>query len=131
MIVLDTNALIFFANKSEKLTPKAKKRIDSEIKNKDIFVSAISIWEIYLLVKKNRLELAMDVETWVKKIEDLSFIQFVAVDNKIAAKAVMLPDIVSPDPADRIIIATAIDLGAALITSDTRIRKYSHVQSVW
>lgn len=117
---------------------QSKKRIDLEINNKqsfstnkNIFVSSMSIWEIYLLVKKNKLELAMDVETWVNKIENFGFIQFVPVDNKIAAKSVMLPDTIGPDPADRIIVATAIGLGAALITSDARIRKYRHVQSIW
>lgn len=131
MIVLDTNALVFLVNNSKRLSPKARRRIDLEIKQNDIFVSSISVWEIYLLVKKDKLDLAVDVETWVNKIENLPFLRFVPVDNKIAAKSVMLPETVGSDPADRIVVATALDLGATLITSDSKIRKYPHVQTLW
>lgn len=131
MIVLDTNALIFLVNNSKKLSQKARKRIDLEIDKQAIFVSSISIWEIYLLVKKGKLDLAFDVETWVNKIENFGFIKFVPIDNKIAAKSIILPEPFHKDPADRIIIATAREFGAALVTSDIRMRKYPHVQTVW
>lgn len=131
MIVLDTNALVFLVNNSKRLSPKARRRIDLEIKQNDIFVSSISVWEIYLLVKKDKLDLAVDVETWVNKIENFPFLRFVPVDNKIAAKSVTLPETVGSDPADRIVVATALDLGATLITSDSKIRKYPHVQTLW
>ena len=42
-----------------------------------------------------------------------------------------LPPPLHPDPADRIIIATALQLGATLITKDQKIRDYPHVTTVW
>lgn len=131
MILLDTNALVFLISSPKKLSQKASNRIDLEIKKKDIYVSSISIWEICLLVKAAKLELVMDVDTWIEKIEKLDFLKFVPVDNKIAAKSVALPEAVGRDPADRIIVATATGLGATLVTSDQKIRKYSGVKTIW
>lgn len=131
MIVLDTNALIHLVGNPEKLPQKAAKYINSEIKKNGIHVSSMSIWEIYLLVKKGRLELNKDVDAWLEEVEQLRFINFVPVNNRIAAKSVQLSEAVGSDPADRIVVATAVEMGATLVTSDRRIRKYPHVQSVW
>lgn len=132
MITLDTHSLIWWVSSPEKLSDKAIKTIDRELKRKgEILVSSISVWEIYILVKKRRLELVMDVDVWFEKIESLNFVQFVPVDNKIAAKSVMLPEPLHNDPADRIIIATSLLYGAPLITSDTKILNYPHARSIW
>ena len=55
----------------------------------------------------------------------------VAIDNKIAAKSVMLLEPIHSDPADRIIVATAREYDAILVTSDRRLLNYPHVQSAW
>lgn len=132
MIVLDTHALIWWVSGEAKLSKAAVKAIEKEKKNSGtIFVSSISVWEIYLLVKRGRLILTMDLSAWVAKIETLPYVQFVSVDNNIAAKSVLLPGNFHDDPADRMIVATAREKGAALVTADGRIRKYSHVQTIW
>lgn len=132
MIVLDTHVLIWFINSPEKLSEKVRKRINLEIKKSDnILISSISIWEIYLLVKKGKLKFTVDVDTWIEKVEKLDFLRFVSINNKIAAKSVTLPGTFHNDPADRIIVSTALQEGATLITSDSRILKYSHIQSMW
>ena len=84
-----------------------------------------------LLVARKRLECTLDVADWVSKSEMLPFIQFVPIDNDIAIKSVGLPEPIHDDPADRIIIASAISSGAPLVTKDARIRKYPHVKTVW
>jgi len=55
----------------------------------------------------------------------------VPIDNKIAVLSVNLPDFSHKDPADRIIIATALNLGVKLVTSDSKILNYKHVQAIW
>jgi PIN domain nuclease of toxin-antitoxin system len=60
-----------------------------------------------LLSRKKRLELTNEVADWIAKSESLPFIQFVPVTNTIAVKSVNLPLPLHPNPADRIIIATA------------------------
>ena len=49
----------------------------------------------------------------------------------IARAAVALPDDLHEDPADRMIVATARELGAALLTKDARLLDYPHVRSLW
>ena len=131
MIVLDTHVLIWWISDPEKLSHAARKAIANEKAASTLAVSSISIWEIYLLVKKERLKLTMDTDKWVEKITSLPYVQFVPVDNSIAAKSVTLPGEFHSDPADRMIVATARERGIVLITADERIRQYSHVQTLW
>jgi len=131
MIVIDTHVLIWWVSSPDKLSKKAKLKIEEEGKKGTIFISSISIWEIYMLIKKGRLQLTMDTDHWLKNIESISYVQFVPVDNKIAAKSVTLPDELHSDPADRMIVATAREKGLQLVTSDERIQNYPHVKTIW
>ena len=131
MILLDTQSLIWLTGDKKKLSLKALRYIEKSISKKEIFVSSFSIWEISLLVKKGRLKLTTDIASWIEQIEDLNILQFIPIDNEIAIKSVFLPGSFHQDPADRIIIATALVYGASIITSDRRILKYPHVQSIW
>lgn len=130
MILLDTNVLIWWSTTPEKLSKKACKIIDETIKKEEILVSSISIWEVFLLIKKNRMGFSIDIDSWLEKLESLPFIKFIPVDNKIASQSVKL-DFDNSDPADRIIIATALNMGAKLITSDKKILNYSKIQTIW
>ena len=131
MIVLDTHAWIWFASNPEILSRKAKKAVDLAVRKKSVLVSSISVWEVALLVKKKRLELSMDVADWIAKSENLPFIQFIPVSNSIAVKSVNLPPPLHPDPADRIIIATALSAGVPIVTKDKNISDYAHVRTIW
>jgi PIN domain nuclease of toxin-antitoxin system len=131
MIVLDTHAWIWFASKPEALSKKARNALDAAVKEKNVLISSISVWEVALLVKNKRLKLSMDVADWIAKSENLPFIQFIPVSNSIAVKSVNLPPPLHPDPADRIIIATALSNGAPLVTKDKKIAAYSHVKTIW
>lgn len=131
MIVLDTHAWIWFASKPEALSKKARKALDAAVNDKNVLISSISVWEVALLVKNKRLKLSMDVLDWIAKSENLPFIQFIPVSNSIAVKSVNLPPPLHPDPADRIIIATALSTGAPLVTKDKKIAAYSHVKTIW
>lgn len=130
MIVLDTNSLIWWIGDSNRLSEKAGSAIEKAREEKALYISSISVWEIHTLAKKGKLELDTLPDNWLKKIEELSFVHFVPVDNKIAVQSVNLPDLIHKDPADRIIIATAQIMGAILITSDKKILKYKHVQTL-
>ena len=131
MIVLDTHAWVWFVSNPELLSKKAKRTIERAVVDKNVFISSISAWEVALLTSKKRLLLSMEVADWIKKSEMLPFVNFIPVDNSIAVKSVNLPQPFHSDPADRIIIATAISLGASLITKDERILKYPHVKTIW
>ncbi|MBI2593357.1 type II toxin-antitoxin system VapC family toxin [Candidatus Daviesbacteria bacterium] len=131
MILIDTHVLLWWIGDRKKLSLKATKIFSEQSQQGLIFVSSISIWEICLLLKKKKISLLMDTESWIEQIEKLPYIQFVPVDNRIAAKSVNLPGQFHSDPADRIIVATAREMGAVLVTSDDKIRKYPHIQTIW
>ncbi len=131
MVVLDTHILIWWVTGSEQLPKKAKDTINSILDNNDnIIVSSISTWEIAMLIKKNRLVLSMDVESWIKNVSDIPNLIFCPVDNEIALKATLLPGEFHKDPADRIIVATARKYAIPVITSDQKILEYKHVKSI-
>jgi PIN domain nuclease of toxin-antitoxin system len=129
--MLDTHILLWWVNDPATLSKLAKKAIDAAVKAKAVHVSCISSWEIALLVERGRLRLALDVRDWLCRCEALPFLTFVAVNNAIAVESVRLPDFPHADPADRIIAATALSLGAALVTRDDKLRNYPHLKTIW
>lgn len=131
MIIIDTHVLVWLVSTPNKLSKKALEAIGKEHADGTILISTISVWEIYMLVKKGRLKLSIDIDSWIDKVENLPLFQFVPVDNRISAKSVNLPGEFHKDPADRIIVATARSMGLVLVTSDARILNYKHVQSIW
>ena len=131
MIVLDTHILLWWVNDPATLSKQAKKAIDAAVKSRAVHVSCISSWEIAMLVERGRLRLALDVRDWLCRCEALPFLTFVAVSNAIAVESVRLPDFPHADPADRIIAATALSLGAALVTKDDKLRNYPHLKTIW
>ncbi|CAB1074826.1 twitching motility protein PilT [Alkalispirochaeta odontotermitis] len=131
MIVLDTHAWIWFISTPNLLSKRAKKAADTGVQEKSILISSISAWELALLVAKDRLRLTLDAADWITKSESLPFIQFVPVTNSIAVKSVNLPQPLHSDPADRIIIATALSMGAPLVTKDKKLLDYAPIKTIW
>ena len=131
MILLDTHAWLWWASGSAELSEAARRLIDRGLDDAAVSISCISTWEVAMLLTRQRLELSMDMDRWVGTFEQMGGITFVPVDNAVAMRAVALPGPFHPDPADRIIVATAIALDATLVTRDTRIRAYPHVRSAW
>jgi len=133
MIVLDTHALIWWVNDDEQLSDRARKAIEKEISGEDgqVFISAITAWEIALLVEKGRLTLTMDVKDWIDTVTAIEGVRFVPIDNEVAIQSVRLPGEFHPDLADRMIVALARRLSTVLITSDAKIQAYKHVKTIW
>ena len=131
MIVLDTHVLLWWVSNPDQLSRKARSTIERTIADGAIYISSISAWEIAMLVERKRLALTMDVKDWITKCEAIPYIKFVPVTNSIAIKAVQLAGNIHNDPADRIIAATAISMGVALVTMDQKLRNYQNVKSLW
>jgi PIN domain nuclease of toxin-antitoxin system len=131
VIVLDTHTLIWWVTSDAALSKKARIEINRELDGGEIIVSAISAWEISMLVANQRLVLAMEVSAWLSTVAEIEAVRFLPVDVEIATKSVELPGEFHKDPADRIIVATARKLAAPLITKDDKIRAYPHVKTIW
>ena len=131
MIVLDTHALVWWVAGDSTLSKKAKAAIDRELSGGEIIVSAISAWEIAMLVEREKLVLSMDVGSWLATVAAVEVVRFMPVDAEIAIKSVDLPGDFHKDPADRMIVATARKLAVPLVTKDEKIRSYAHVKTIW
>ena len=131
MIVLDTHAWLWWVSSPELLGRSAGEAIAAARSRRKLFISSISAWEVAMLTQKGRLQLAMDVRDWLARCEALPILQFVPVNNAIAVQATRLPEGLHGDPADRIIVATALSLGATLVTKDEKLLSYPPVKTVW
>lgn len=132
MILLDTHAWVWWLSDPERLPPPARAAIDDSLAaGHPIRVSSISVWEVAMLVHRGRLELTMTLDDWLAHAEAAPEIAFVPVDNRIAAGAVGLDGFAHEDPADRIVVATALMLGATLVTADARLRDYAPLPTLW
>ena len=132
MIVLDTHVLIWWVNGNAQLSPRARKAIERELEGEaQVMVSAISAWEIAMLVAKGRLALTMDIDDWLTTVTSIEGVSFAAVDPYVAVQSVRLPGEFHPDPADRLIVALARHYSAPLVTADAKIHAYRHVKTIW
>ena len=125
--VLDTCALVWAALSPVEMTPAARAVVEDPAN--DFLVSSISLWEIALKVKRGRLDLGMPVRGFVHRLESMGNMEIVAVTTQLWLRSVEL-EWEHPDPADRIIVATADLRGVPIVTADTRIRGY-YANVVW
>lgn len=133
MIVLDTHALLWWVNGDSQLSNNALASIEHELRldSGEILVSAITAWEIALLVDKGRITLTMGVDDWLATVEEIKGVRFAPVDVATAVESTRLPGEFHKDPADRMIVALARRFNAALVTADEKITNYRHVRTTW
>jgi PIN domain nuclease of toxin-antitoxin system len=133
VILLDTHVVIWSAMDDARLGSKARKLIADRDQTDPFHVSAISAWEIALLVSKGRLNLGGPAQDWLAKTMKHPAWQTIQVDVETAVESVNLPGDFHNDPADRFIVATARLQGFALLTADQAILEYSkagHVKAI-
>lgn len=123
-LLLDTHAAIWIAE-DQPIAAAAAEAVDAAYRRGIIiFVSAISAWEIGLLVSRNRLSLVARPERWFQRLLAIPGVRLADLSPDILIASSFLPGAPPRDPADRIILATARDLGATLITRDRLLLKY-------
>jgi PIN domain nuclease of toxin-antitoxin system len=128
VIVLDTHTWLWYATESEKLSKQAKARIK---RAQALGVHPISCWEIAMLSNAGELKLTMDITQWVGHALERPKVELLPFTPAAAIRAAGLGGSFPGDPADRIIVGTALEMGAPLITKDQRITDWGHVQTIW
>ena len=131
LIVLDTHALVWWVSGSKPLSARAKREIRSAQTGGLLRVSAISLLEIATAVRRGRIALGCPLDQWCEDLARLPELQIQPVTAEIARVAGSFDESAPGDPADRIIAATALVLGARLVTADARLRRFPRVQTVW
>ena len=123
MLVLDTHVFIW-AHLGVRISKTVERRILSAGKSNELFISAITPWEIAMGVRRGRIKIAGNVLDWIQEALDALSALVASLEPAIAVDAVDLGwD--HADPSDRIIVATARRLGAPLITADTAILDFA------
>ena len=125
MILLDTHVLVWTVEDDPRLGVESRKLINAESAKGRILVAAISVWEIAMLVARNRLALGQDVGIWIERVLALPGIELAELAAPISLGAVNLPGTFHADPADRMIAATARHHQATLLTADRQILDYA------
>ncbi|MFS6819310.1 type II toxin-antitoxin system VapC family toxin [Synechococcus lacustris Tous-12m] len=119
MILLDTHVLIWWVNGDlSRLSKAALAAIESNRKSnqkQQLLVSAISCWEVAMLLKRGRLSLSMDSEKWFNLISAIPAIKFLPLQPRVAINATQLPEPFHADPADRFLVAQARQLNLPLV----------------
>ena len=128
MIVLDTHVVIWIYLAPGKISHRAW----DAMKNTDISgIATITLWEIGMMARKERLdfELPIPLDEWMQRIVSQERIRILPITPKIACHASQLT--MHGDPADRIIVSTALAYSCPLVTVDEKITASTRVQTIW
>lgn len=116
LILVDTHVLVWLDLEEEELGPQALEVAKVAWASGMLATSAVSYWEAAMLIRKQRLQLGRPASSWCKEMRQLG-IQEIALDGITAALGEELSGL-HGDPADRMIIATAINHRMTLMTAD-------------
>ena len=119
MLLLDTHVLIWLDEGSARLGSAAIKRIDESLAGGQLGVATISFWETAMLVEKGRLAMQIELDIWRRELLKAGIIE-IPLDGASAIRAGQLKSF-HGDPADRMIVAAAIENSAELMTADEKI----------
>jgi PIN domain nuclease of toxin-antitoxin system len=131
VILLDTHVLLWLAAEPARLSKAAASAIRRAIRSGGVAIASISLWEIAVLFAKGRLRSRGTTEASLEAILKGTGASLREITPAIATLATQFPADFSPDPADRIIAATARAEGMILVTRDERIRSSPLVRTVW
>jgi PIN domain nuclease of toxin-antitoxin system len=125
VIVVDTHVLLWWLSSPRKLSRAAARSLKSA---RRVGVAAITPWEIAMLVTKDRITLDRSPLEWIRDALDTPRVELLPLTPAIAVHAARFPP---GDPADRIIAATAVVEGVALVSADERIAALAGVEIIW
>lgn len=128
MIILDTHAWIWWVAEPAKLSRRARGEIDQA---DALGLCAISCWEVAMLVARKRLELDRDTLLWIRQALAVPRTTLLPLTPEVAVASSELPESFPGDPADRMIAATALGEGAAIVSKDARLRSVPQLRTIW
>ena len=124
-VLLDSHVVHWWSAEPERLSRRAARAISAA---DELAVASISWFELTWLARHERIAVTMPTRSWLEQISEQ--VRTVGITPAIAAGAVALPTSFPSDPADRLIYASAIELGCQLVTKDQRIRDHPHPRSI-
>lgn len=129
--VLDTHTWIWWHMQPDKLSTDVHDLLSNPDRYDVLLLSAISPWEFSKLLEKERLGISCDPEEWISQAFMMPKFLLVPLTPTIAYRSTSLPQPFHGDPGDQIIVATARDQNATILTKDRLIQAYPHVRTFW
>lgn len=126
MVAVDTHALLWWTLEPAKLSARARAALDGAER---IAVPVIVFWEVALLARLGKITLGSSAADWLREVRSIARIEQLPLTAEIAVAADGLA--MHPDPADRFIVATAIQQQLALVTKDKAIQSAKVVATIW
>jgi len=102
----------------------------SIVKADVVTFSAVSMWEVGILVRRGRIDLHLDTDEWLREVIEVHSLAAMPVTLDVAGRATELHEMLR-DPIDCLIAATALVHDAPLVTKDVRIRRSGVVETIW
>jgi PIN domain nuclease of toxin-antitoxin system len=124
-LVIDTHVWLWLESEPDRLGESARARIEQAARAGKLWVSVMSVWEIGMLVAKDRIRLSMPVDEWVRQASATPGMQMLGVIPEIALESTRLPDAPHGDPVDRLLMASARLHNLTLVTADEKILAYA------
>ena len=129
MIVLDTHIWVWWIHLDPRLT-EARREYMHAHESEGLGVSIFSCWEVAKLVEIKKLSLHCPLEEWLDTALNYPGVRLLDLSKAVIVEATRLPGEFHRDPADQIIVATARVHACPLLTADSKILQYPHVQLV-
>jgi len=125
-LLLDTHIALWLDSGDDHLRSSTRALIDSCWQSGGtICLSSVSAWEIALLVDTRRIELDLPIEAWIARFLERPGVEPAPLGHLAASGSYRLFQLEHRDPADRLLIATAIELASPLVTYDERILRFA------
>ena len=131
MILMDTCAIIWDALNPSELSKNALASINEADERNALIIADISIWEIAMLIKKQRLEIDTSAADFINLFLQSRNVSVKPISAEIADLSVNFDGEINNDPADRLIAATSIIHNAQLVTADKNLRGASILSTIW
>jgi PIN domain nuclease of toxin-antitoxin system len=129
-VLLDTHVWLWWLLGSERLLPEERRALDRLAGSGSPHLSAMSLWEAQMLHAKGRLSLDRPFPSWLRQAAAPGVVQLVPIEVEVVIALHQLPEGFHGDPADRLIVASALAHGLVLATHDQAIRT-SAVIPIW
>lgn len=126
-LLLDTHIWIWSLLEPTRLDARVRQALED--RHNELWLSPVSTWELVVLVQKKRIVLGEHLESWLEKARAAAPLREALLSHDIAAASGDV-DLPHPDPADRLLVATARVLGLTLVTADERLIKSRQIRTL-
>ncbi len=123
-LLWDTCAAIWIYEKARLSDPAVDAMSAAHREGVPAYVSPITAWEVGMLASRGRLQLLIRPERWFANLFDVPGVVLADLSPNVLIASSYLPGKPPKDPTDRILAATARELGATLITRDRALLAY-------